>query len=99
VVAADGTEAIEAFRFAWEDNEPYDRLLVDNMMPNVDRHEAVQTIRCIESEIGVSLENRVPIVMTTALDDPRNVVDAYLVKPKKKDALYEALADVGIHLE
>lgn len=103
-VVVDGVEAVEAFRMAWEDKSPYDLILLDIMMPNKDGHTALQEIRELESTIGVHPNDRVRVIMTTALEDPRNVVDAYyqgeadayLVKPIEKDRLFETMRSMGL---
>ncbi len=85
----DGAEAVEAFELAWEDNEPYDLLLLDIMMPEVDGQEALKRIRKIERQMGIRGNKEVNVIMLTALDDAHSVVEAfyrggatsYLVKP------------------
>ena len=51
-IVVDGEEAVQAFRLAWEDEEPYDLICMDIMMPNVDGHESLKRIRLIEQEMG-----------------------------------------------
>lgn len=102
-VVVDGQEAIDAFQLAWSDNEPYDLILLDIMMPNMDGQTALREIRRIERDIGVDERSHVPVVMTTALGDPRNVVeayhageaDAYLTKPIEKAALFSTIRELG----
>ena len=103
-VVVDGEEAIQAFRLAWEENDPYDVIFLDIMMPNVDGQEALKAIREIERSIGIKEKDQVPVIMTTALEDPRNVVEAYhkggatsyLVKPIEKRRLMEELGNLGL---
>lgn len=103
-VVVDGQEAIEAFRLAWEENNPYDVVFLDIMMPNVDGQEALRRIRATEGEIGIPERDQVKVIMTTALGDPENVVEAfykggangYVVKPIERRALVSELEKLGL---
>lgn len=105
-VVVDGMEAVEAFRLAWEDQQPYALVLMDIMMPNKDGHTALREIREIEQSIGVHHRDRARVIMTTALEDPKNVVDAYyrgeadayLVKPIEQDKLFETIRGLGLEI-
>jgi len=61
---------------------------MDVMMPEMDGQAAVKEIRDLEASGGTLSTHGVKIIMTTALDDVKNVVqsfkslcDAYLFKP------------------
>ncbi len=103
-VVVDGQEAIDAFRLAWEENNPYDLVFLDIMMPNVDGQEALKRIRATEKDIGIPDRDRAKVVMTTALGDPENVVqayykggaDGYVVKPIKRESLVSELEKLGV---
>ncbi len=105
-VVVDGEEAVEAFRLAWEEKSPYTLVFMDIMMPNKDGHQALREIREMEATIGVHHNDRVRVIMTTALEDPRNVVDAYyhgeadayLVKPIDKEKLLETIRGLGVEI-
>lgn len=103
-MANDGEEAIHAFYLGWEEQAPYDLICMDVMMPKVDGQEALQNIRDMEKEMGVIGSQEVKVIMTTALDDLKNVITAfheggatsYIVKPISKDNLIGELKNLGL---
>ena len=96
---ADGNQAVERFQQAHTDKNPYDLILMDIMMSELDGLKAVLQIRSIEGAMGVTYLRRVKIVMTTALTDPRTVMKAlyesdansYLIKPIRVQKLEDEL--------
>ena len=101
-IAVNGNEAVQAFRQAMDEKEPYELICLDIMMPNMNGREALKAIRQIESERGIDGLDGVKVIMTTALGDPKNIVgsfregcEAYIVKPVEKDKLIEEMANLG----
>jgi len=100
-VAINGRKAVEAFTIAIVEGKPHDLILLDIMMPEMDGQEVVHEVRKIEEEEwGIIYPKGVKIIMTTALDDPKNVVtsfkslcDAYLVKPVTEENLITAIRE------
>lgn len=87
-VAVNGKEAVAEFRRALESGDEYDLICMDIMMPEMDGQTAIREIRKIEEAGGTRSTFGVKIIMTTALDDAKNVVqsfkslcDAYVFKP------------------
>ena len=87
-IAVNGREAVDAFRRALDGGQPYDLICMDIMMPEMDGQSAVGEIRACEEARGTLSTQGVKIIMTTALDDVKNVVesfkllcDAYVFKP------------------
>lgn len=76
-VTVDGIEAVEAFVMALESDEGYDLICLDIMMPLLDGYQALAKIREIESEKAIAEEKRTKIIMTTALNERRNVTKAF----------------------
>ncbi|MCP4217254.1 MAG: response regulator [bacterium] len=105
-IAVNGEEALEAFKLTLENDEveDYDLICMDIMMPELDGMTATREIRYIEKKHGTLLKNEVPIIMTTALDDPKTVIkslykcgaSAYMVKPIKKPAIEKELKKLGM---
>ena len=96
--AVDGDEAVEAVSKSLEAGEPYDAILLDIMMPNMNGHEALKKIRRIEESKGFNVGQGTKVIMVTALGDKKNVLDAfkeeadgYLVKPIEKSKLVNQL--------
>jgi len=100
-VAVNGKEAVEAYQLALDEGKPYDLLLMDIMMPEMDGIQALTKIRAIEQERKI--RPQVKVLMTTALDDPKTVIrsfhdgeaSGYIVKPVHKDKLFEELQKLG----
>ncbi len=76
-VTVDGEEAVDAFMMALEDDEPYDLICLDVMMPVMDGYQVLKAIRDIETQRGISKKKRVKVIMTSALNEERNVKTAF----------------------
>ena len=63
-VTVDGMEAVDAFMMALEDEEPYDLVCLDIMMPVMDGYQALMGIRNLEKERNIPENERVKIIMT-----------------------------------
>jgi two-component system, chemotaxis family, chemotaxis protein CheY len=102
-VAVDGKEALIAYETMLEARSKYDLICLDIMMPEMDGQEVLTEIRKMEKAKGIFPSEAAKIIMTTALSDPKNVMqafkgqcEAYLVKPFKKDKLLEILNDLRL---
>ena len=76
-VTVDGMEAVDAFMMALEDEEPYDLVCLDIMMPVMDGYQSLQGIRNLEKERNIPEDKAVKVIMTTALNDEVNVKMAF----------------------
>ncbi|MDF2485987.1 MAG: response regulator receiver protein [Herbinix sp.] len=76
-ITVDGMEAVEAFSMALDENEGYDLVCLDIMMPGMDGYQALRKIREIEIERFVPEEKAVKIIMITALNEGKNVTKAF----------------------
>lgn len=101
-VAVNGIEAVELYKMAMDDGNPYDLICLDIQMPEMDGQEALQKIRDIESSYGIDGLDRVKVAMVTAYGDMDNVTsafdnqcDAYLVKPISVDKIHDVMDQFG----
>lgn len=102
-VTVDGMEAIDAFLLAWDEENPYDLICLDIMMPKVDGLKALKTIRDLEQHKGIDDSRRVKIIMTTALNAQQTVMDSfqsgcegYAAKPIDTQKLLEVIKKLGL---
>jgi CheY-like chemotaxis protein/HPt (histidine-containing phosphotransfer) domain-containing protein len=101
--AANGIEAVAAFKDSLDKRQPYNLICLDVMMPQMDGQETLKEIRKIEYERNIRGLDCAKIVMTTALNDSKNVkrafneqCDGYLVKPIERSVLIAKLIELGI---
>ena len=97
-VTVDGLEAVDAFMMALEENNPYDLVCLDIMMPVMDGYQALVGIRNLEKERNITDDKAVKVIMATALNDEKNVKMAfelgctiYSGKPIDQERFEEAL--------
>lgn len=76
-ITVDGMEAVDAFLMALEADEGYELVCLDIMMPVLDGYQALKAMRDIEKDKGVPEEKAAKIIMTTALNEGRNVTKAF----------------------
>ena len=60
-VTVDGMEAVDAFMMALEDDDPYDLVCLDIMMPVMDGYQALMGIRNLEKERDIPKEYTVTL--------------------------------------
>lgn len=102
--ASSGAEAVVKFTDALERGVPYDLILQDIVMPEMNGHETAKTIRSIEKAKGIGSGQGVHIVMLTALNSPQDAMEsfcsvqsaAYVVKPVSREKLFDIISKLGL---
>ncbi len=101
-VAANGFEAMQAFRLSVAEKRRYDLICLDIMMPGKDGFEVLREIRASERENGLTGLDGVKVIITTALDSPKDIMkafreqcEAYLVKPIDEQKLVTSMKELG----
>lgn len=104
-VTVDGLEAVDAFIMAMEEENPYDLVCLDIMMPVMDGYQALAGIRNFEKECNIPESEAVKVIMATALNDIENIQKAfelgctiYSGKPVDKEGFEDALKRTGIQI-
>jgi CheY-like chemotaxis protein len=99
VIASNGEAALESWLAAKSAGAPYDLVLMDIQMPQLDGIEATKQIRACE---GGQPGRRTPVLALTAntLVEDRYAcfeagMDGFLIKPLDRDKLTEALAGLA----
>jgi CheY-like chemotaxis protein len=98
VVATDGAKAVESFVAAESAGAPYDAILMDVQMPELDGIEATRRIRAREAARGGPRTPILALTANTLLEDRKACaeagMDGYLIKPLDRERLAAALAGV-----
>jgi len=103
-VAVNGKEAVQAFSLAIAEEQPYNLICMDIMMPEMDGIEALKHIQIKMKELQIPPEKEPKIIMITALDTPKEVVEAYyqggctyyLTKPINKSKILFVLKELQL---
>lgn len=101
-LTVNGLEAIDAFLISLKESSKYDLVCLDIMMPKVDGVKVLKTIRSIEKQNKTLDEDRVKVIMITALGDTGFVresfeigCEAYAAKPVDIEKLTEVMKKMG----
>jgi two-component system chemotaxis response regulator CheY len=103
VAVPTGPEAVSAFEQSIDEHSPFSVAFLDIMVPGMDGQKVLRALRDVEVNRNVPPEQRVKIVMVTALSDKQNITtayqescDAYLIKPYDEAKLIGTLQKLGV---
>ncbi len=100
--ASEGGAALSKFAQAHQNDDPYDLVILDIMMPGMSGHDTAKAIRALEKDQPNA--KKVNIIMLTALNSANDAMEsfceaqsaAYLVKPVSKDGLFNVISKLGL---
>lgn len=102
-MAETGREAVELFAKSLADDDPFDLICLDIIMPEMDGLEALIKIRSMETEHGSFNYRRAKVIVITSLDDLRNAMASlklmcqeYIQKPVSREELIAKLCRLGL---
>lgn len=97
-VTVDGMEALDAYLLSMKEKSPYQLICLDIMMPKIDGVQVLKAIRMLEQQQDIPANERVKILMLSALSDKAYVTrsfeigcEAYATKPVDTKKLEEVL--------
>jgi len=92
-VVKDGRAAVEAAMKAWENGEPFELILMDMQMPEMDGYQATRYLRDrgYSGKIVALTAHALPEDVTKALDAG---CDAYLTKPIRRETFCKSLSKI-----
>ncbi len=100
-IAVNGVEALTAFKQAHAENDPYDIIFLDIMMPDLNGDEVLRKIRQWEKENTENNDN-VQVVMASAKSDTDTIISSYddgcqhfFIKPYDRSELDELMKTMG----
>lgn len=105
-VAINGDEAVRAVEDALSENQGYDLICLDIMMPGLSGQETLKEIRRLESQHNLAPDQAAKIIMTTSIEDSHTMreafsasADGYVVKPLRIDKFLTTVQDLGLQPE
>jgi two-component system, chemotaxis family, chemotaxis protein CheY len=102
--APSGEAALELFQAALDAKAPYDVVFLDIVMPVLDGHETLKTMRILEKTHPEASGKTARYVILTLLNDDYNKLraevvsgaDKYLTKPIDGRSLFDALREMRL---
>jgi len=101
--ACNGAEAVSFYQKSLQDNDPYELICMDIMMPTMNGHQALNVIRKIEREQSIPQENAAKVIIATCLDEDEDKqqayhagCNAYMVKPIQRQSLQQQIKNLGL---
>lgn len=98
-MASNGREAVNKYKEAVTLGNPYDLIILDIIMPEMDGHEAAKAIRHLEQEQGITPDKGINIIVLSSLNTSKDIIETYvsaqsaahLVKPASREKLLKTL--------
>lgn len=102
-IVTNGLSALNAYAKAMKENAPYDILFLDIMMPEMDGHQVLKTIREKERQLGIyNQEDQLKIIMATSVDEHDSIMQSlkngcihYFLKPYNPELLDDLMETMG----
>jgi len=105
-VSGNGQEAIDFVQSICDEQEQFDCIFMDIIMPIKDGLSAVKEIRKLERDKNIFSKQKIKIVIVSTLKDPKEILlaqyecqaDGYITKPYARSSVLETLKDLGLDI-
>jgi two-component system chemotaxis response regulator CheY len=104
-IAVNGNEAIAAVKKALENNQPYELIFLDIMLPEFDGITTLKNIRELEAQQELNKDIKSKVIMISARSEKEIVLESaqadctgYLIKPIDKIRLYDEIRKHGFYI-
>lgn len=101
--AGNGAEAIALFEKAISEEDPYDLICLDIIMPGMDGRQVLKQIRSAEDRRETAMSDPVKIIMITSASDVDTILasynnrcDVYVTKPVSRDIIMDKIRYLGL---
>ena len=101
--AYNGLEAFKLYKKSVEDGNRFNLIALDIIMPEMNGHEALESIRKFEASCGIKGLDGVKIIMMTTEDSSKHIFsafregcEAYVVKSNIDSKLFEEISKLGL---
>ncbi|MCG8641102.1 MAG: HDOD domain-containing protein [Desulfobacterales bacterium] len=100
-----GKKAVSLFGKTLRDKAPFDLIILDILMPDMDGIQTLSRLRKIEKKLEIKKDDRVKIIMITASMRKKDIkkcillgCNAYIAKPFKTLKIYEEFERLGFSI-
>ena len=104
-MAGNGSDAVKLFASAHRLQAPYDLIVLDIVMPEMDGNCAAAAIRALEKKLGISIDESVRIIVLSSQHTTADIMQTYitarssahLIKPVLPDRFISTLCKIGLY--
>ena len=103
VTTDNGLDGVKLYEEALEKNQPFHLVFLDLILPKMDGHEVLKTIRTLEKQYKLPVEKLAKIIISTASYEKKDLDRAlagkcnhYLLKPLQEEKIQKALRQLKL---
>ncbi|MBR1567682.1 MAG: response regulator [Lachnospiraceae bacterium] len=75
--AEDGEKAVELYKHAWEQGQPYNLICMDIKLPGMDGYDTIEKIREYETKQNIPEFKKAKVIITSGMDAGENIPKSF----------------------